>query len=79
MVPLSETHYQNFFQNDEDHDDKFATYSDLEVKWSKGLGDFFCSEETKEKVDCDLARPDSGVGESVRKAMFLYTSKNNIY
>lgn len=49
----------------ESNDDKYPSYSDLQIKWPKDLKDFFCSEETQDNTDIELARPDSGVGESV--------------
>lgn len=31
----------------------YATYSDMQIKWPKGLGDFFCSEQVKDHHDDD--------------------------
>lgn len=58
-----------FLQEDEEKlkENHYPTYSELQIKWPKELGDFFCSEEVQDNMQQqnDLTRPDSGVGESV--------------
>lgn len=59
-------YYFSFCKDDDiEHNDKYPTYSDLQIKWPKDLGDFSCSEEVKENSENEFTRPDSGVGESV--------------
>lgn len=58
------------FQDNESHNDKFPSYSELQIKWPKELKDFICTEQShaSDNIEKDFKRPDSdsGVGESVK-------------